>query len=133
MREFHIQVVTPDGIEFDGNAESLLVRTEMGDIEILAGHADLFSSLGVGKARIKTADGALIGSSAGGFISVCANEVKLIATTFEFKDDINLERARAAKANAEEKLKNAKSDKEIAIAKAKLERAINRINVAIIK
>ena len=54
MKEFHLQIVTPDGIFFDGMAESLLVRSEMGDIEIMAGHADLFSSLGIGRARIKT-------------------------------------------------------------------------------
>jgi F-type H+-transporting ATPase subunit epsilon len=133
MKEFHLQIVTPDGAAFDGMAESLLVRSESGDIEIMAGHADLFSSLGIGRARIKTAEGAKTASAAGGFITVVGGEVKLIATTFEFKDDIDLERARAAKEKAEESFKNAKSDKETDIAKAKLQRAINRINVALLK
>ena len=133
MKEFHLQVVTPDGIFFDGPAESLLVRSEMGDIEILAGHTDLFSSLGIGRARIKCGAETRIGSAAGGFISVAKGEVKLVATTFEFKDEIDLERAKAAKEKAEEKLKNAKNDKEIALAKSKLMRAVNRINVATIK
>lgn len=133
MKEFHLQIVTPDGISFDGMAESLLVRSEMGDVEIMAGHADLFSSLGIGRARIKANGESRIGSAAGGFISVAKGEVKLVATTFEFKDAIDLERARAAKENAEAKLKNAKNGKEITLAKAKLARAINRINVATIK
>lgn len=133
MREFHLQIVTPDGIAFDGMAESLLTRSETGDIEILAGHADLFASLGIGRARIKTADEVRIGSAAGGFISVARGEVRIVATTFEFKDSIDLERAKAAKEKAEEKLKTAKGDKEIALAKAKLARAINRINVASLK
>ena len=57
MKEFHLQIATPDGIRFDGAAESLLVKCEAGDVEIMAGHADLFSSLGIGRARIKTTDG----------------------------------------------------------------------------
>ena len=133
MREFHLQIVTPDGMAFDGMAESLLVRSETGDIEIMAGHADLFASLSIGRARIKTADKNLLGSSAGGFISVSHGEVKLVATTFEFKENINLNRAKAAKENAETKLRNAKSDKEILLAKAKLKRALNRIDVATLK
>ena len=133
MKEFHLQIVTPDGITFDGMAESLLVRSETGDIEIMAGHADLFASLGIGRARIKTGGESRIGSAAGGFISVSQSGVKLIATTFEFKDTIDLERAKAAKENAEEKLRTATTDKEILLAKAKLQRAINRISVASIK
>lgn len=133
MREFHLQIVTPDGMAFDGNAESLLVRSETGDVEIMAGHADLFASLGIGRARIKADGKTLVGSSAGGFLSVKSGEVMLVATTFEFKDDIDLERARAAKEAAENSLKNAKTDKETDVAKAKIERAVNRISVAILK
>ncbi|MBR5140257.1 MAG: ATP synthase F1 subunit epsilon [Clostridia bacterium] len=130
MREFHLQIVTPDGAQLDGMAESLLVRSEMGDVEILAGHADLFASLGIGRARIRIGGKDRIGSAAGGFVSVANGEVKLIATTFEFADEIDLKRAKAAKESAEEKIKNATTDKEIALAKAKLARAVNRISVA---
>ena len=38
MKSFHIEIVTPDGIEYEGEVESLLVRTDDGDVEILAGH-----------------------------------------------------------------------------------------------
>ncbi len=133
MKEFHLQIVTPDGTVFDGMAESLLIRTDAGDVEILKGHTDLFSSLGIGRARVKTASGERTGSSAGGFLSVANGEVRLVATTFEFKDEIDLERAKMAKEKAEEKILSAKTDREIDIAKAKLARAINRINVASLK
>ena len=130
MREFHLQIVTPDGSVFDGMAESLIVRSEMGDVEILAGHADLFASLGIGRARIKADGKTQVGSAAGGFIAVENGEVRLVATTFEFKENIDLNRAKAAREKAEEKLKNAKNTADIDTAKAKLMRAINRINVA---
>ena len=133
MREFHLKIVTPDGLEYDGSAESLLVRTEGGDVEILAGHTDYFAPLGIGRARIVINGERRLASSAGGFISVTKDGVMLVATTFEFKDKIDLERAKAAKEKAEEKLKEAKTDKEILLAKAKLKRALNRIDVATIK
>ena len=56
MKPFHLQIVTPEGLLFDGDAESLLVRTGEGDVEIMRGHTDMFASVGVGRARI-LADG----------------------------------------------------------------------------
>ena len=130
MKEFHLQIVTPDGIRFDGDAQSLLIKCEMGDIEVLAGHTDYFSSLGIGRARIKTAEGARMASAAGGFLSVSGGEVKVVATTFEYADEIDVSRARASKERAEEKIKDAKDAAELEAAKLKLMRALNRIKVA---
>ncbi len=130
MNEFHLTVVTPDGTKFDGNATSLLVKTESGDVEILAKHADYFASLGIGRARIDVGGEKRIASSAGGFLSVKQNEVMLVATTFEFADEIDLERAILAKEKAEEAIARSNDDKALMLAKAKLARAINRINVS---
>ena len=57
MRSFKLDIVSPDGAIFSGEAERLLARTTDGDVEILAGHTDLLSALGTGRARIRTADG----------------------------------------------------------------------------
>lgn len=133
MKQFHLQVVTPDGAAFDGEAESLLIKCEAGDIEVMAGHADLFASLGTGRARIRTAEGERTASCSGGFLSVSAEGAQVVATTFEFADDIDVERARAAKARAEESIKNAKDDLELERARLKLSRALNRIKVSELK
>ncbi len=130
MNEFHLTIVTPDGTKFDGNATSLLVKTESGDVEILAKHADYFASLGIGRARIDVNGEKRIASSAGGFLSVKQNEVMLVATTFEFADEIDLQRAVLAKEKAEEAIARSNDDKAIMLAKAKLARAVNRINVS---
>ena len=130
MRKFHLEIVTPDGSVWDGDAEAILVRTSSGDVEIMANHADYFASLGIGRAKL-TADGkASEASLAGGFISVVKGEVKLVATTFEFAEDIDLERAESARERAERAIKTAADDKALAVAKAKLARALCRINVA---
>lgn len=133
MNEFHLQIVTPDGVEYDGDCISLLVKCESGDVEVLARHTDYFGSLAVGRARIKTRDGERIASAAGGFLSVAGGEVRLIATTFEFADQIDVKRARAAKEKAEAIISAANDEKAVKLAKAKLQRALNRLSVAQMK
>ena len=134
MKEFSLQIVTPDKTAFDGKAISLLIRTTAGDVEILAGHADLLCALGTGRARIRTADGKdRFASVSGGFLSVSDGAVRVAATTFEFSDELDLSRAEAAKEKAENLLKNAKDRAEIDLAKSKLQRAFSRISVKMMK
>lgn len=130
MKEFPLQIVTPDKTGYDGMAVSLLIRTTEGDIEILAGHAGLLAALGTGRARIRKADGEeLYASVSGGFLTVSDGKVRVAPTTFELANELDLARAQAAKATAEQALKDAKSATEIDLAKAKLQRALARINV----
>ena len=134
MRSFHLQVVTPDGAKFDGMVQSLLLRTDDGDVEILAMHADYAASVGVGRARIKNESGEdIYASASGGFITVCRGEVKLIATTFELASEIDLNRAKDAAERAKAALDIAKNERDERIAKAKLARAMNRIDIASLK
>ena len=130
MRKFHLEIVTPDGVIFDGDAEGILVRTDGGDVEIMAGHLDYFATVSTGRAKL-TADGKEKEAAAsGGFISVKKSAVQLVCTTFEFKENIDVDRARIAKSNAEKLLQSSDDEKTIKIAKSKLARALSRISVA---
>ena len=130
MKSFKLKIVTPDGLLFDSEVESLLVRTDDGDVEFLAGHIDYMASLGTGRARIKVGGADKYASVSGGFVTVKGGEVTLVAVTFEFRENINLERAKAAMDAAKSEISTAMDDKALAIAKAKLSRAMNRIGVA---
>ncbi len=133
MKEFHLEILTPDGLAFEGMVESLLVHAVDGDVEFLAGHVDYITILGIGRARIKIAGNDRFASVSGGFVTVTQGKVKLIATTFEFAEDIDVERAQVAKARAKDILSSSKDNKAIEIARRKLDRAISRINVAKLK
>lgn len=52
MTPFHLKIVTPDGLIYDGQAEELLVRTTNGDVGILARHMNYVAPLGMGRAVI---------------------------------------------------------------------------------
>ena len=130
MRSFNLKVVTPDGLMFESEIESLLVRTDDGDVEFLAGHIDYMASLGTGRARIKVGGAERLASVSGGFVTVKGGEVTLVAITFEFRENIDVERAKTARDEAKSQISSASDDKMLALAKAKLARAMNRIGVA---
>ena len=131
MSEFNVKIVTPDGELFSGALSALLVTAETGEVQILRGHVDFFAPLKTGKAKLTLPDGSVrYAASSGGFISVRGGEAMLVATTFEFGENIDKARAERAREAAEEKIKTAKTDSELKIAKAKLERAIARLSVS---
>ena len=131
MRTFHLEIVTPDGLEYEGEAESLLVHTTEGDAEILCGHMDYIATIDVGRVRVIEAGGnSRLASCSGGFLSVTKESVRLVAVTFEFAEDIDEKRALAAKERAERAIANAKDRRAKHIAEAKLARALNRIQIA---
>ena len=130
MKPFHLEIVTPDGLAFDGEVESLLIRTDDGDVEILCGHADFLASIGTGRARLLIDGKPRYASVSGGFVSVSEGMTRVVAITFEFAEDIDVNRARIAKERAEVALTRANGEREELVAKAKLSRAISRINVS---
>ena len=130
MKPFHLEIVTPDGLAFSGEVESLLVRTDDGDVEILAGHAEFLASLATGRARLLIDGKPRYAAASGGFISVQSGAVKLVAITFEFAENIDLARAKRARERAEAAMSKTLSERDERIVKAKLARAMSRINVA---
>lgn len=129
MATYHLQVVSLDGSEFDGEVQKILLRTIDGDVEILARHTDYCTAIGMGTAKVTMADGKERKAACiGGMLSVMNGEVRVLPTTWEWAEDIDVERAKAAKERAEERLKDSLLDKEARIrAEAKLYRALVRL------
>ncbi len=132
MSSYHLQVISMDGQEFDGSVQKLLLRTIDGDVEILARHTDYCTAIGMGTARVTMEDGKERKAACiGGMLSVMKGEVRVFPTTWEWSEDIDIERAKAAKAKAEERLNDQMLDKEARVrAEAKLYRALVRIGAS---
>lgn len=132
MSTFHLQVVTPDGCLFDGQAERVVCRTIEGDVCILARHSNYCTALGMGDAHVVDAEGNTRHAACmGGMLSVMNGEVRLVATTWEWADQIDKERAERAKAKAERILEQKDLDaRELELAQARLKRALVRSSVA---
>ena len=132
MSSFHLQIVTPDGLFFDGEAESLDVRATTGGVTILPKHINYVTPLGMGVATVKTDGKVRKAACIGGMLAMTNGECKLIATTFEWAEDIDQERAHNALSRAQEALKDKErlSDAELQLAEAKLRRALVRTSLA---
>lgn len=125
---FHLQVVTPDGLAFEGEAEKLSVRTQDGIIGILPRHIDYVAPLGMGEAVITEPEGRERRAACiGGMVAVHSGKVRLVATTFEWAEDIDMERAKTAEQKARDIIaRNDLNERDLKLAEAKLHRALVR-------
>lgn len=131
MATFPLRIGTPDGLLFEGDVERVMCRSITGDLAILAGHSNYCTALGMGEAYIVLEDGTKkVACCIGGMLSMMDGECHLLATTWEWADDIDKERAEMAKKKAEETLARQNlSEKEMKMAEAKLHRALVRLSV----
>ena len=131
MATYHLQIVTPDRMMYDGEAEKIILRTVNGDVCILPHHIDYAVPLAIGEARVTDGQGnTRLAACNNGMLSVHGNEVRVGAVTFEWADDIDLERARRAEESAKEMLeKLQREDADFNVAEARLKRALTRIQV----
>ena len=131
MNSFLLKIVTPDGLIYDGQAEELVVRTTTGDMGILAGHTDCVAPLGMGLATVVADGQKRYGACIGGMVSVLDGQVKLVPTTFEWANQIDIPRAKASEERARTILSDkSSSDTDIRLAEARLKRALIRCSVA---
>lgn len=132
MSTFHLKIISPDGVFFDGEARQLSVRSIDGEIAVLAKHMPFLTAVAAGECRVYIGDEGEPKRAAccGGMLNVSDEEVLLAPTTFEWAEAIDAVRAENAKKSAEAMLGNASSDAEKKIAKRKLERAELRLKVA---
>lgn len=131
MKTFPLRIGTPDGLLFEGEVERIVCRSITGDLAILAGHCNFCTALGMGEAHVVLEDGTRRSAACiGGMLSMMNGTCRLLATTWEWQEDIDTERAAKAKKNAEELLsKGGLTDREYKIAEAKLHRALVRLSV----
>ncbi|MDQ0017572.1 F-type H+-transporting ATPase subunit epsilon [Variovorax boronicumulans] len=117
----HVDVVSAEESIFSGEAKFVALPGEAGELGIFPRHTPLITRIRPGAVRIETADG---GEEfvfvAGGILEVQPNAVTVLSDTAIRGKDLDDEKANVAKAAAEEALKNAKSDIDIAMAQSEL-------------
>jgi F-type H+-transporting ATPase subunit epsilon len=129
MNTLQAHILTPDGPVFEGEIKSIRLPGAEGDFQVLQQHASLIASLTIGPVNIVQPDGkSQKFAISGGLVEVNQNQVTLFAEAAEHREKINLDRARAAKERAEQRLKENQYDQ--VRAEAALRRAINRLKIA---
>ena len=130
MTPFKLEIITPDGVFFDGDTENVIVRTTVGDKGILAHHEPYVAALGIGKVKVKL-DGAFrIAAVSSGVVKVSREKTVILAQSCEWADEIDVDRAEKAKQLAEQRIEHEQDERALTIAEYKLKRAINRIETS---
>lgn len=102
MTPFDFEVVTPERVLASGETEMVTLRSTVGDIAFLAGHVAYIGALVPCVARVHRPGGAVDAVAVqGGFVEVVDEKVTLLASIAETPEEIDVERARRARAAAE--------------------------------
>ena len=121
MSTIHVDVVSAEEAIFSGEAKFVALPGEAGELGIYPRHTPLISRIKAGSVRIELADGSEeFVFVAGGILEVQPNRVTVLSDTAVRGKDLDDEKANAAKAVAEEALKNAKGELDIARAQSEL-------------
>ena len=127
---FSLQIITPKGIYFDKEVQSLTIKLSSGYRTILAGHAPLIGSLAYAPMRLYK-DGKLEEFALhGGAINITKDKVSVVCNAIESKTEIDLERAQQAKERAEKRLSEKDPNLDTKRAELALKRALVRLELA---
>jgi F-type H+-transporting ATPase subunit epsilon len=134
----HFQLVSAQGVKYDGEAYEVLIPTGGGTIAVFEDHMPLISSArgGVVSVRVKSGDRddeMKHFAVNGGLMQVEGKNLKFLSDDITTTDDVNEKEAEAALARAEELVKGAGTQQELAEAQRVLHHSRAQLNVARIK
>jgi F-type H+-transporting ATPase subunit epsilon len=124
-----LEIVTPERLVAKDDVEEIQIPGLGGYLGILPGHAPLITEIGVGEIAYRVAGRTVRLSVAWGFAEVLPDKVTILAETAEKAEEIDVQRAQAAKTRAEEELRKAGTAGN-PDAQAALDRAKSRLEVA---
>jgi F-type H+-transporting ATPase subunit epsilon len=135
---FKLEIVTPEKKVVDTAAEEVQIPGKNGYLGVLPGHAPLITELAVGEITFRESSSSNSGSSsnvqrlavAWGFAEVLPDKVTILAETAERPSEIDVDRARQAKARAEQMLASGDITVDVERALDALRRAETRLEVA---
>lgn len=131
MNSFYLKLLASDKVFYEGPCEYINIPTIDGSFGILANHINVVSAILAGKLTYRLPDKSIHKVAVSeGMVKVEDNEVLVLVHTAERPEDIDKNRARRAKEEAERKLNMKLSKKEYHEARLGLLRALNRLDIS---
>jgi F-type H+-transporting ATPase subunit epsilon len=122
------QLVSPERVLYEGDADMVVCRTSDGEIAFLPGHVPFVGALGIAKVRILLPESGEVAAAVhGGFVEVSHDTVTILSDVAELPEQIDTVRAHTAKERAAEEVAREPENEE---AQAALARAELRLEVA---
>ena len=127
---FELKIIEPDGMFFEGEGEFLEFTSVEGQMGVYKNHIPLTTILEPCVVKIHANGEIKKAAVLGGFIEIQKERISILAEDANWPEEIDVERAKAAKQRAEERLSRRESGIDIVRAEAALKRAIARIGAA---
>ncbi len=128
---FLLEIVTPYKLILSEDVEHMTAPGAEGEFGVLKGHTPFLTALKPGELTYGKGNFHCSLAVSWGYAEVGHDKVTILAESAEKAEEIDLERAKAAVATAEEKIKKlTKDEKEYLEAVASLEKAVIRVQVA---
>ena len=128
-RSFDVEIITPDRVFYKGTADLLEFNTESGEIGVYRDHIPLTTVLDPGLVTIHHGDEEQVAAVHAGFAEILGDKVTLLAELAEWPDEIDVERAEAARSRAEERIRAHEANLDLKRAEYALHKALIRINL----
>ena len=125
-----LQIVTPDRAVLDEEVDEVYAPGANGEFGVLPEHVTFLTSLDIGVLRYRAEGKDEFVAIAGGVTEVLDNVVTILADSAEKRDEIDLERAQAARDRALESMSLTMTPTEVLEARIRLLRALARIRAA---
>jgi F-type H+-transporting ATPase subunit epsilon len=124
-----LDIVTPDGLVASEEVDEVTAAGSEGEFGVVPGHAPFVTTLKIGMLVTKAGGQTTHYFVNWGYAEVGPDKITVLADSSEKSEEIDVERAKAAKERAEERLRR-NEEVDFVRAQASLERAITRIHVA---
>jgi F-type H+-transporting ATPase subunit epsilon len=125
-----LQIVTPDKLVVRDRVDEVEIPGSEGYFGVLPGHTPLLAALAVGELWYRKGAEKTYVAIAFGFAEVLPETVTILAQLAERAEDIDVERAEAARKRAEERLGLPSPDVDYEQEQAALAKALNRLHVS---
>jgi len=131
MATINVDIVSAEGEIFSGEAGMVFAPAKMGEVGIAPRHAPMLTALKPGEVRVQDAEGKELSFYiTGGMLEVQPTQVTVLADTALRGDQLDEAAALAAQQQAEEALRGASLETDVARAQAELEEARARYRAA---
>lgn len=130
MATIKLEIITAERQVFSDDVNTVVAPGVEGELGILPHHAPLITMLKPGEVLIRKDGEDTYLFVSGGFLEVRPEKIIILADACERADEIDIERAEAAKHRAEERLKTHIPELDVARAQAALLRSLVRLRVA---
>ncbi|EOS75426.1 MAG: ATP synthase F1 subunit epsilon [Lachnospiraceae bacterium] len=126
---FKLKIITPERVFYEGEVSMVEFNTTEGEIGIYKKHVPTTVIVSPGILTITEAEETKEAALHAGFAEILQEEVVILAEIVEWPEEIDLDRAKAARDRAEERIHSKTPETDVMRAETALQRALARIHV----